>query len=417
MRFTSAIAQSIVIAFVYAVVIQAGLHADEVQLLDGERVRGVVCVFAEDGGVVIQLADGERRELAAAAVLEVQSPQRGTLDYARFSRYRDSWSRLEVLSRTFASADGKRRVTLAGAVHIADLAYYDVLQNHLDAHDIVLCEGVGVQRDFADIEIPTAEIRAEELANPPGRRGLRHSELVGLDFISSLQEGMAKSLDLTFQRDGLDYSHSWWLPADVTSEGLLGLIDESENSVFMDMFAGSNLRMEIISNNIMFLAMTNAMTSVFTRKPMEMVIKEAFAELLISQMLYLGGTATGQPVSVGPEPGDVDSGEPEASSELPRADTWVQEILIQGRNKVVIRRLEEVLNGAPDVESIAIFYGAAHQADLQQRLERLGFKPVRDEWFPAWDMSYDLKPLISPEWVEKVKAIQKANAERLEAEE
>jgi hypothetical protein len=32
-------------------------------------------------------------------------------------------------------------------------------------------------------------------------------------------------------------------------------------------------------------------------------------------------------------------------------------------------------------------------------------------------MSCDPKPLISPEWVEKVKAIQKANAERLEAEQ
>lgn|GEM_PF-1677549 len=417
MRFTSAIAQSSMIAFVYAFVIQTGLHADEVQLHDGERVQGVVCVFAEDGGVVIQLADGERRELAAAVVLEVQSPQRGTLDYARFSRYRDSWSRLEVLSRTFASADGKRRVTLTGAVHIADLAYYDVLQDYLDAHDIVLYEGVGVQRDFADIEIQTAEMRAEELANPRGRGGLRYSGLVYLDFISSLQEGMGESLDLTFQRDGLDYSHSWWWPADVTSEGLLGLIDQSENSVFMDMFSSSNLRMEIISNNIMFLAMTNAMTSVFTRKPMDLVIKEAFAELLISQMLYLGDTATGQSVTVDPETGEAEAGEPGAAIELPRADTWVQEILIQGRNKVVMQRLEEVLDGAPDVESIAIFYGAAHQADLQQRLERLGFKPVRDEWFPAWDMSYDPKPLISPEWVEKVKAIQKANAERLEAEQ
>ena len=416
MRFTFAIVQSTMIALVCAVVTPTGSHADEVQLLDGERVQGVVCVFAEDGGVVIQLADGERRELAAAVVLEVQSPQRGTLDYARFSRYRDSWSRLEVLSRTFASADGKRRVTLTSAVHIADLSYYDALQDHLDAHDVVLYEGVGVQRDFTDIEIPTAEMRAEELANPRRRGGLRRSDLVALDFVSSLQEGMGESLDLTFQRDGLDYSHSWWWPADVTSEGLFGLIDESENSVFLDTFSSSNLRMQIISNNIVFLAVTDAMTSVFTRKPMELVIKEAFAELLISQMSYLGGTATGQPATADPETGEAEAGEPEAAIELPRADTWVQEILIQGRNKVVIQRLEEVLDGAPDVESIAIFYGAAHHADLQQRLERLGFKPVRDEWFPAWDMSYEPKPLISPEWVEKVKAIQKANAERIEAE-
>ena len=107
---------------------------------------------------------------------------------------------------------------------------------------------------------------------------MRHSDLVALDFVSSLQEGMGESLNLTFQRDGLDYSHSWWWPADVTSEGLFGLIDESENSVFLDTFSSSNLRMQIISNNIVFLAVTDAMTSVFTRKPMELVIKEAVAE-------------------------------------------------------------------------------------------------------------------------------------------
>jgi hypothetical protein len=402
-----------VIALVCVAVTPAGSRADEVQLLDGERVQGVVGVFAEDGGVVIQLADGGRRELAAAAIVEVQSPQRGTLDYIRISRYRDSWSRLEVLSRTFASADGKRRVTLAGAVHIADLSYYDLMQDHLDAHDVVLYEGVGVQRDFADIEIPTAERRAEELAHPRRRGGLRHSDLVALDFVSSLQVGMGESLDLTFQRDGLDYSHSWWWPADVTSEGLFGLVDESENSVFMDTLSSSNLRLQIISNNIVLLAMTEALTSVFTRKPMKLVIKEAFAELLISQMSYLGGTATEQPVTAGVEAAEAEAGEPEAAIELPRADTWVQEILVQGRNKVVIQRLEQLLDGAPDVESIAIFYGAAHHADLQRRVERLGFKPVRDEWFPAWDMRHEPKPLISPEWVEKVKAIQKANAERV----
>ena len=412
MRSTLSTVQSKILALSCAAVTLTGLHADEVRLLDGERVEGVVCVFAEDGGVVMQLPDGERRELAAAVVAEVESPQCGTLDYARFSRYRDSWSRLEVLSRTFASADGKRRVTLAGAVHIADHSYYDVLQSYLDAHDVVLYEGVGVQGDFTDIEIPTAEMRAEELENPRGRGGLQHSDLVGLDFISSLQEGMGKSLDLTFQRDGIDYSHSWWWPADVTSEGLFELMDKSDNSVLMDTFSSSNLRMQIISNNIVFLAMTDAMGSIFTRKPMELVIKEAFAELLISQMLDLGNPATGQVKTVDPE-----TEEAEAAIELPRADTWVQEILIQGRNKVVMQRLKEVLAGAPDVESIAIFYGAAHHADLQRRLECLGFKPVRDEWFPAWNMSYDPKPLISPELVEKIKAIQKANAERIEIQQ
>ena len=58
MRSTLSTVQSKILALSCAAVTLTGLHADEVRLLDGERVEGVVCVFAEDGGVVMQLPDG-----------------------------------------------------------------------------------------------------------------------------------------------------------------------------------------------------------------------------------------------------------------------------------------------------------------------------------------------------------------------
>ncbi|MEM8834582.1 MAG: type II secretion system protein GspG [Planctomycetota bacterium] len=51
---------------------------------------------------------------------------------------------LSVATREYEPTDGVGpRVSLAGAIHIADRRYYRALQEYLDAHDLVLYEGVG----------------------------------------------------------------------------------------------------------------------------------------------------------------------------------------------------------------------------------------------------------------------------------
>ena len=59
------------------------------------------------------------------------------------------------------------------------------------------------------------------------------------------------------------------------------------------------------------------------------------------------------------------------------------QLILIDRNKVVMERLKEVL---PTTEgSIAIFYGAAHMEDLQERLlEELGYERSGGRWMRAW---------------------------------
>jgi dihydroxyacetone kinase-like predicted kinase len=60
-------------------------------------------------------------------------------------------------------------------------------------------------------------------------------------------------------------------------------------------------------------------------------------------------------------------------------------VIVTERNKAAIRALEKTLKSGK--KDIAIFYGAAHMPDMSQRLEKLGFAPVKTDWRLAWDLT------------------------------
>ncbi len=63
--------------------------------------------------------------------------------FVRVTEPNDQTSRLEVAVRTLVPDENGPVVRLVGAVHIADPSFYEELQAWLDAHDLVLYEGVG----------------------------------------------------------------------------------------------------------------------------------------------------------------------------------------------------------------------------------------------------------------------------------
>lgn len=66
-----------------------------------------------------------------------------TIPHVRITRESGKFVALDVGSTTYGPADGDGpTVTLVGAVHIGDRAYYRAAQARLDAHDIVLYESV-----------------------------------------------------------------------------------------------------------------------------------------------------------------------------------------------------------------------------------------------------------------------------------
>lgn len=338
---------------------------DEVTLSDGTVVRGKIVLAKQDGPIFVQLANRGMKVLQRDQVAEVQRDE-GPRTYIRMCRYSARWSRLEVLTRTFAGPDGKR-VALVGAVHIGDPRYYGRMQTILDRHDAVLFEGVGAEHpgDLSRATIPAPEARAQELAALPPRELPEGLELEGgLDALSLLQTSMAETLELGFQRDEVDYRRSWWFAADVNLEELAKLFPDGPAAAIVENMAAESLnpRRQAAMNKLVARTLAAAAKGLFGPKPLQLVLKEACAELLASQFAQ--------------EPGaDPDTEEHSAF------DT----ALIVERNKVVIERLEAMLQN-PAARTIAIFYGAGHNPDLEQRLVGLGYSPVADEWVPAWTM-------------------------------
>ncbi len=66
----------------------------------------------------------------------------------------------------------------------------------------------------------------------------------------------------------------------------------------------------------------------------------------------------------------------------------VLEVLIRSRNKQVILDLQAQLARETPPASISVFYGAGHMDDLERRMAaELGYEPVKDEWFTAFDVN------------------------------
>ena len=50
----------------------------------------------------------------------------------------------------------------------------------------------------------------------------------------------------------------------------------------------------------------------------------------------------------------------------------------------MIRDLEAMIEDEPDVASVAIFYGAAHMADFEEKLAAIGYHPADDQHPIRW---------------------------------
>lgn len=64
-----------------------------------------------------------------------------------------------------------------------------------------------------------------------------------------------------------------------------------------------------------------------------------------------------------------------------------REVFLYGRNEYLTNALERILKQKQESSRFAILYGSAHFPDLIPRLKEMGgFKVVREEWKPAWNL-------------------------------
>lgn len=237
---------------------------------------------------------------------------------------------LEVAITGFESELGVR-VDLVSAIHVADQAYFNEIDRRLADYETVLYELVG----------EPGQVTAPSGASP---------SMVGL-----MQGGMKNALGLAFQLDEIDYGRANMVHADLTPAAFAASMRERNESFFGMMFRAWAMALAEQGS-----AGTAAQDAEFVKALFADDRQRALKRVLAGQL----------------------SGQTDLLDSLAGADGST---LITVRNQRALDVLREQLDTG--ARHIAIFYGAGHMPDFEQRLVAdFGMQPVSTEWIEAWDL-------------------------------
>jgi hypothetical protein len=230
---------------------------------------------------------------------------------------------LQTAVATFRHPTKKVEIILYGVVHIADKAYYQNVQRDLDSYDVVLYEGV-----------------------KPGKAKPTEAD----KGLGQMQKMMGEMLGLTFQKDGINYKAKNLVHADMD----------------MDQF-----KKAMGGNSI------NPLGGIFGKDQMKMLgpIMKTAGPIMKALMRSNPAMQDNLKRMLAGQLGN-------ANMNAAMGKKAMQVILIE-RNKVVMKVLAEQLQKT-NKGTVAIFYGAAHNPDFEERLAKLGFQLQTKRWMSAW---------------------------------
>ncbi len=247
-------------------------------------------------------------------------------DFVRM--HRDSEGKLksfQVAVTQYQSADGAVSVDLIGAVHVGDESYYNELNQRFAGYEAVLYELVVPEPD--------------EPVEPPTGAGL----------IGALQGGLSGGLGLSHQLDVVDYEAPNLVHADMTVGEFSRSMQERGES-----FGGMFFR----------AAMAQQPTGEAERDLLFALLakdrQRAFRVMMARQFTRMDSMA------------EVLEGS-EGST------------LVTERNAKALSVLRQQLQTGK--KHLAIFYGAAHMPDFEERLiQDFELQLVGEQWVDAWDL-------------------------------
>jgi hypothetical protein len=223
----------------------------------------------------------------------------------------------------FSHPDKDVEVVLYGVVHIGDKAFYSRVQKDLDSYDKVLFEGVAPGKTA-----PTKEDNS----------------------LGEMQKMMGDMLGLSFQKDGIDYTRSNLVHADMNMDQLKEAMGGKTINPMGNMMGAEQMK-----KMAPMMKMMGGMAKMFMKGNSAM--QDRFKIMMGQQM---------------------------ANADMSKAmgEQMSKAILID-RNKVcfdvLLEQLDVVKKG-----TIAIFYGAAHNPDLEERLNAIGYTRTSKRWMTAW---------------------------------
>ena len=250
---------------------------------------------------------------------------------------------LQVPLATYADAQG-RQVDLVGAIHIAEPSYYRDLNTRFATYDKVLYEMVDgealprmlILKRKVEGNTATEEEKAEYTKLRAEMKERKEDSILGF-VLNFLYDSISTQMNLQMQSEGVDYGKENFVFADVNQEELAKAMKDRGES-WLGLIVKS-----MISNmgELDLFSLMNPDPSQYKRMMMEALAKSSQADSVMEQ-----------------------------SS------------IVVARNAKCFQVLEEVLK-QPEVKNVAIFYGAMHLRDMDERLKKMGYTLQKVEWLDA----------------------------------
>lgn len=312
----------------------------------------------------------------------------------------ESGARLQTGAASYRNRDGVT-VDLIGAIHIADRAYYEKLNQRFTRYETLLYEMVG---EPSERRAEWRKARARVEAAEPGEHG-SHTETQSkktladrvddiekfphhadhaqqdlkqlqeadqeraasgnLAWLHPLYETMEKSLGLTGQMNGIDYGGANFVHADMSARQF-ALMQKKKSESFLSLWWKT-------------VVVQMEHPEVMPRQPgllkvMEVLCRKDSGPELRRLMGRMFGDIEGMLSGLESENGTV---------------------ILAERNKVALGVMQDQIKLGR--KNLAIFYGAAHLPDMEKRLLAMGFVRTSSEWFTAWDLPPEPKAEVEVE--------------------
>jgi len=234
-----------------------------------------------------------------------------------------------------ATGNKPLQVDLVAAVHVGDTSYYDELNKRFKKYDVVLYELVAPKG---------TRIGKDERKNSP---------LAGI---------LKNLLKLESQVQQIDYTRQNFVHADMSPDEMAKAMKKRGQTgfslaltIFTDLMRQQKRREQQLKKQGKELPTISPLTLLFDPKR-SLKLKRYMAEEFDTQD---PSAALGQTLNV---------------------------MLVRDRNKAALKVLSKQIKQGK--HRIAIFYGAAHMPDFEQRLQDdFGLKRKSVEWISAWDLS------------------------------
>ncbi len=272
--------------------------------------------------------------LAFAALTAAEEPT----NFIRFVE-EDKSDSLQTAVVSYESPQ-KAKVDLVGAIHIADKAYFDALNVRFKGYEAVLYELVGPS--------------FEERGKPEAKKAAQKMQWVG-----QLQTMMRDTLKLHGQLEGIDYTAKNFVHADMDLSQFTQTQTQKQESFLSLYLKAAQAQKEVnekrgVNSDAAGMVM---LLKILTMKDSSTELKRMIAQEFDSVEDIMAGMETGDGT-----------------------------VLVGERNKVALGVMDKEI--AAGKKRIAIFYGAAHLGDMEERLLKKGFKRTKVEWLKAWDLPH-----------------------------